>query len=125
MSEFDLAAANIRQGMRDEKAFVAALAIRLERALLNRVSVKYAFSLFKKERQVSSITVRLVEHEFILNYHHAKGVTTHIGQFVRGIRLNQTSVNIDQWLKHLTQHLGNFSEQSGEGFAELEKFLMS
>ncbi len=68
INNFDLAAAEWRRQSVDEKAYIEALAVRLQKALPNLVTIDRYFSLFSKNPPIRCITVRFDEAEYQLTY---------------------------------------------------------
>jgi len=125
MSELDYVAADLRLHQMDEKAFVEALAVRLEEALSRNVTVTRSSQLFKKEKNVASIKIELVDYHYSLEYHPKNGIVTTIDKIVRNIKLSSKRYTIDEWLQYLTLHVKKCANLESVGMAELEKFLMS
>lgn len=122
---FDLTAAAWRHSMADEKAFVGALATRLEKALPQMTQVEREHKLFSDEHPVREIRVSFETTEYRLSFDKRHGIVTEKAKVVRGIRLKTDAVEFVEWLSQLSAELTEYARQHEHLREDLEKFLMS
>lgn len=122
---FDLSAAQWRKSIADERAFVEALAVRLEQALPGMVTVTRHFAFFAKDKRVQSIVVRLgdAEYELLQEKGHG-GIRTQKGKVVRGVRLKTDELPFSGWLSELSAEIQRYSEEHQDTRETLEHFLL-
>ncbi|WP_054968260.1 hypothetical protein [Alicyclobacillus ferrooxydans] len=122
---FDLSAAQWRKSIADERAFVEALAVRLEQALPGMVTVTRHFAFFSKDKRVESVVVRLgdAEYELLQEKNHA-GIRTRKGKVVRGVRLKSDELPFTEWLRELSAEIQRYSEEHQDTRETLERFLL-
>jgi len=120
---FDLSAAQWRISATDEKAFIEALAVRLEQALPDLVEVTRSHTLFSKVSPVKTIQVRFDTVEYRLQNQH--GFSTEKAKVVRGIVLKTDAVAFSEWLTDLSSSLEFHAQQHADAREAMERFLMS
>jgi hypothetical protein len=122
---FDLSAAQWRKSATDERAFVEALAIRLQQALPGMVTITRHFAFFAKDKRVHTIEVRLLNVEYELVQEKGAGVLrTSKGKVVHGVRLKSDELPFTDWLNHLSQDLEEYSNEHQDTRETLERFLL-
>lgn len=122
---FDLAAADWRRSLTDEKSFVEALATRLSQALPEKTRVERERHLFSKEEVVRSIAVAFDRNEYMLHFEKRHGVRTERAVVVRGIRLKTEPLEFSQWLSALSTEITEYANSHMHLRSVLEQFLMS
>lgn len=122
---FDLSAAQWRKSATDERAFIEALAVRLEQALPGLVTITRHFSLFGKMKPVHTIVVKLGDVEYELVQDKGPGtVRTSKGKIVRGVRLHSEELPFTEWLDSLSEDLDDYSTAHQDTRETLERFLL-
>jgi len=124
-TSFDLSAAEWRVSFSDEKAFVQALAVRLEQALPGCVTVVRDSGWFSKEHRVNKIEVCLDEWVYRLLFNAKQGVTTERAKAIRGITLKTERVSFAPWLDSLSESLEAYAAAHAEAREVMHRFLMS
>ncbi len=122
---FDLHAAWIRRAQTDLRAFLEALATRLEGALPGHVEVeRKRDGLFTASRHVTAITVRTDGGRYILE---AQGPDIHTARQheVRGVVLKSETLPLDQWLTALEEELTRLAGTLQGARGVLQDFLTS
>ena len=113
--QFELLASSLRADTGDMKAFVEALAVKLEGALPQRARVeRKGDGLFSRTKHVYRIAVELGEDRYEM-IHSAGQIQATVGKAVRGIVLKTEHVSVDDWIDELSRELtleANRSEQS-------------
>ncbi|QQE79008.1 hypothetical protein [Alicyclobacillus sp. SO9] len=121
---FDLSAAQWRRSVQDEHTFVEALAVRLEQALPELVTVTRHFTLFSKDRRVHTISVRLGNADYELVQEKGRGIQTKKGKVVRGVRLKSDEIPFSEWLAELSKDLEAHAQMHEETRETMEHFLL-
>jgi len=113
--QFELLASSLRADTGDMKAFIEALAVKLEGALPQRARVeRKADGLFSRTKHVQRISVELGENRYEI-MHAAGQIQSTVGKAVRGIVLKTEHLSLDDWIDQLSRELtveANRSEQS-------------
>jgi len=113
--QFELLASSLRADTGDMKAFIEALAVKLEGALPQRARVeRKADGLFSRTKHVQRISVELGENRYEI-MHAAGRIQATVGKAVRGIVLKTEHLSLDDWIDQLSRELtveANRSEQS-------------
>ncbi len=113
--QFELLASSLRADTGDMKAFIEALAVKLEGALPQRARVeRKADGLFSRTKHVQRISVELGENRYEI-MHAAGQIQATVGKAVRGIVLKTEHLSLDDWIDQLSRELtveANRSEQS-------------
>ncbi|WDL97878.1 hypothetical protein [Alicyclobacillus sp. ALC3] len=125
MSEFDLGAASWRRGLTDEKAYVEALATRLEKALPGQTTIEREHRLFSNEQAIRLIEIRLETHTYRLHFDKRRGMSTERAKVVRGIALKTEPISFSEWLAGVSQELEELAELHEEARSAIERFLFS
>lgn len=119
-SDFDLLAASLRADATDMRAFVEALAAKLEASFPERTRVERGG--FLGGKRVRKIECELGEDRYVVE--HADGrVTTRRSKVVRGIALKNEELPIAEWIDALSRELVGEAGRSEQGRAALERLL--
>ena len=122
---FDLAAAWSRRAGGDMKAFMAALAARLEPALPGRIGIeRRRDGLFSAASHVSGIAVRFDDAVLTLALDHGSLRATR-AKMVRGVTIKSEEVPVPAWLDDVVGRTRALGTGAGEAHAVLHDFLMS
>jgi len=121
--EFDIEAALLRRSQGDLRAFMEALAVRLEGALPQQVSVeRRRDGLLSKTSHVARIEVRADKAIYSLTL--IKGVLAATkAKVVRGVVISTASVTAAVWLGEVRAEVSALAEQSGAAADILHDFL--
>ena len=121
--EFDLEAAVLRRSQVDLQAFMEALAVRLEGALPQQVSVdRRRDSLLSKTTHVARIEVRTEKAIYTLTL--LKGVLAATrAKVVRSVVISTSSVTAAAWLSDVRAEVSSLAQQSGAAADILHDFL--
>lgn len=122
---FDLSAAAWRHAVGDEKAYVHALAVRLEQALPNLTRIERQRSWFSKEDTIRSIEVTFDEVVFRLGFDKRTGIHAEKSKVVRGIRLKTDLVDFSTWIDDLSRELSEYAALHQQARDVMERFLLS
>jgi hypothetical protein len=123
--DFDLHAAWLRRAKGDMKAFVEALAARLESALPESVEVeRRRDGLFSKTSHVAKIVIHfetsLLTLELDRGRLHAKRA-----KVVRGVTISSDVVTVPAWLEEVVHHTRASGEDANATHGVLHDFLLS
>ena len=117
---FDLLAASLRADATDVRAFVEALARKLELSFPERCRIERAGLLGKK--RVRRIAVQLGENRYQLD--HEDGVlAVRRSSVVRGISLKSEELSLEEWIDQLSAQLVAEADQSERGREALQRLL--
>jgi hypothetical protein len=120
---FDINAAVLRHSEHDIKAFLAALATRLETALPGRVRVdRKRDGLFSSTRHVWRIRIDHPDAIFTLTFDKAGLVATRAKQ-VHGVTISTATLAVPRWLAELNEMVATIADQSAEAGDVLHGFL--
>ena len=121
--EFDLEAAVLRRSQVDLRAFMEALAVRLEGALPQQVSVeRRRDGLLSKTSHVAGIEVRTEKAIYTLTL--LKGVLTATrAKVVRDVVISTSSVTAAVWLGEVRAEVSSLAQKSGDAADILHDFL--
>lgn len=122
--QVDLLAASLRADTTDLKAFLEALAVKLEGAMPDQTVVTRQNRLFSKEHPVREILITLDEYQYRLSHQERGPLFAQRAKVVRGIVLKTDQFSIDQWISELAESLARQAEQSFSARAALERFLL-
>jgi len=122
VSDFDLLASSLRADATDLRAFVEALATKLEGAFGERTHVER--SGFLGPKRVRRIAVRLGDDEFSLR-HEDEHVDCGRRTVVRGIALKNEELPLDAWIEELSRGLVDAASETERGRAALQRMLES
>ncbi len=121
--DFDLEAAWLRRAQGDLKAFMEALAVRLEGALPQHVTVeRVRDGLLSKTSHVARIAVRTESATYSLSF--IKGVIAATkAKVVRGVVISTAAIPVPAWLAEIRTAASNMAEQAGGAADVLHDFL--
>lgn len=123
--QVDLFAASLRADMTDLKAFMEALATKLEGALPMQTTVTRQSSLFSREHPVKEIAVTFGDFQYRLTRERQGGpLIAQRAKVVRGIVLKTEQIPVEQWVDELAQLLAQEAERSMQARMALERFLL-
>lgn len=118
--DFDLLAASLRADASDLRAFVEALAAKLEASFPERTHVDRG-GLFGNKR-VRRVGVELGECRFELDHDDGR-IQCRRRTVVRGVSLKSDELELDAWIDDLSQRLVEEAGRSERGRAALERML--
>ncbi len=125
INSFDLHAAWVRRAQTDLKAFIEALAGKLEQSLPGHVEVeRKRDALFSTQRHVSRISISTGGGRYTLIAQNAQVDTTRQHE-VRGIVVRTEAMTISDWLNALQKDLEQLSGSVTDASRVLQEFLMS
>jgi hypothetical protein len=122
-SDFDLDAAWLRRWGGDLRAFMEALAVRMEGALPGRVEVeRRRDGLFSKTSHVRRIAVRgeTAIHELVLNN---GALTATRRKLVRGVVISSADQSLPDWLREVGEEVSGLARDAAAADAALHDFL--
>lgn len=122
--QVDMLAASLRADATDLKAFMEALANKLEGALPSSTVVTRQNKLFAREHPVKEVVVMLGDYQYRIFYEPPKPLLTLRAKTVRGIVLKTEQLRMDQWIDALAGDLAQEAMQSAQAHAALERFLL-
>jgi len=120
----ELFAASLRADSTDVKAFLEALATKLEGSLPNQTIVTRHSGLFSREHPVKEITVTLGEYQYRISRERQGPLVALRAKVVRGIVLKTEQLPVEQWIDELAGALAQTAAQSAQARAALERFLI-
>ena len=120
----EMFAASLRADSTDVKAFLEALASKLEGSLPNQTIVTRHSGLFSREHPVKEITVTLGEYQYRIGRERQGPPVALRAKVVRGIVLKTEQLPIEQWIDELATALAQTAAQSAQARAALERFLI-
>ncbi len=118
--DFDLLASSLRADTRDVKAFVEALAAKLEGSFPERVRVERS-GMFGGKR-VRRVTVELGDDRYELDHDDGR-VECRRRNVVRGIALKNQELALDEWIDELSRGLVEEAGRTERGRVALERLL--
>ena len=120
---FEILASSLRADTGDLKAFVEALATKLEGALPAQTTVqRKSEGLFSKTKRVHHISVDMGDQRFDLTARGAQVEATRC-KSVRGIVLKTEPVPLDEWIDDLSRHLTEAAQRSEQARLALQRLL--
>ena len=120
----EMFAASLRADSTDVKAFLEALAAKLEGSLPNQTVVTRHSGLFSREHPVKEITVTLGEYQYRISRERQGPLVALRAKVVRGIVLKTEQLPVEQWIDELADALAQTAAQSAQARAALERFLI-
>ena len=122
---FELLAASLRADETDARAFLAALAIKLEGALPAQTRVERARDgLFKGTTHVERITVELGGFRYVLSTGKRGGLEASRAKVVGGVVIKTEGLGVEAWIDALARDLAAYAESSASARAALERLVM-
>jgi len=122
--QVEMFAASLRADTTDLKAFLEALAAKLEGSLPNQTQVMRQSSLFSREHPVKEIAVTLGDSQYRIVRERQGPIMTSRTKVVRGIVLKSDQIPMEQWIEELATGLAQESTRSAQARAALERFLL-
>jgi hypothetical protein len=122
--QVEMLAASLRADSADVKAFLEALANKLQGALPNQTSVTRHSSLFSREHPVKEIMVTLGDDQYRIARERQGPLMASRAKVVRGIVLKTDQIPVEQWIEELAEGLALEAARSAQALAALEKFLL-
>ena len=120
----ELFAASMRADNTDIKAFLGALAVKLEGSLPEHTKVTRQGSLFSREHPVKEVKILLGEYEYRIGRERQGPLVAVRAKVVRGIVLKTEQISVEQWIEELSEALARVAAQSAQARAALERFLI-
>jgi hypothetical protein len=121
--EFDLDAAWLRRSENDQRAFLEALAARLEGAMPGRVTVeRHKDGLFGKTAHVRRITVQGERAGYELAFGRGQLSATR-SKVVRGVVISSAPVKVSEWLAGVREEVHALADQAIAANDVLQGFL--
>src|SRR5205085_591215 len=120
----ELFAASLRADITDVKAFLEALASKLEGSLPTQTVVTRQSGLFSREHPVKEIAVTLGEYQYRISRERQGALVALRAKVVRGIVLKTEQLPMEQWIEDLAGALAETAAQSAQARAALERFLI-
>jgi hypothetical protein len=122
--QVELLAASLRADTTDLKAFLEALAVKLEGSLPNQTQVTRQSSLFSREHPVKEIAVTMGDYQYRIAREGKGPLVTLRAKVVRGIVLKTEPIPMEQWIEELAEGLAQESARSTQARTALERFLL-
>ena len=121
--QVEMFAASLRADSTDIRAFLEALAVKLEGSLPNQTQVKRHRSIFSREHPVNEIVVTLGDYQYRIMRERQSPLITFRTKVVRGIVLKTDQIPMDQWIEELAESLAREAAQSALAHRALVRFL--
>jgi hypothetical protein len=122
--QVEMFAASMRSSSTDLKAFMEALATKLEGSLPTQTVVTRQSSIFSREHPVKEIAVTLGDYQYRIGRERQGPLITQRVKIVRGIALKTDQVPMDQWINELATLLAQEAARSEQARTSLERFLL-
>ena len=122
--QVELFAASLRADSTDIKAFMEALAVKLQGSLPSQTTVARQSGFFAKEHPVREITVTLGDYQYRIAREKQGPIITQRAKVVRGIVLKTDQIPLEQWINELAASLAEEASNSASAHAALERFLL-
>lgn len=120
---FDLDAAILRRNEQDMRAFLSALATRLDSALPGRVTVdRKRDGLFASTTHVVRIEVMTDDAAYVIALDRA-GVQTTRAKVVRGVTISNAAISATVWMDGVRAAVAKLSNAADEASGVIGKFL--
>jgi len=124
-AEFDMNAAWLRRANGDMKAFMQALAVRLEDALPDRVEVeRKRDGFFSRESHAVRIAVAFDSCLYTLLLEHGR-LHARRAKIVHGVSLSSDDITVPDWFAALNREVGVVGQEAGDAHSVIHDFLMS
>jgi hypothetical protein len=121
--DLDALAATLRADAADMRAFLPAIAVRLEEAFPDRCQVKRKRKgMLSGERVVDSVSVAFGDEVYRLGYE-GKQVTASRVKVVRGITLKSEPLAVETWIGDLVAELNSVAADTEAGRIALQNLL--
>ena len=123
---FDMVAASIRADASDTETFFRVLVSKMSDALGDRVTVKRAGGLLKRDRPVTGIEMDLTNSGagIVLTAHREhEAITCTVARRVGGIALSTKQVSTPEWIEELVSALAEQAKRSQQTWSALHGML--
>jgi hypothetical protein len=122
--QMEILAASLRADTTDLKAFLEALAVKLEGSLPNHTMVTRHSSIFSREHPVKEINVTLGDYQYRISRERQGPIITQRAKVVRGIVLKTDQIPLEQWIEELAAALAEVAASNSQARMALERFLL-
>ena len=123
--DFDLVAASLRAETTDTRAFVEALAVKLEQALPQETVVDRRSKKFlSREKVVRKIDVGVGDSRYVLSVDDRGNAEARRATAVRGIVLKSEELEMNAWIEGLARDLTAHATATEQGRLALERLLI-
>jgi len=121
--QVEMFAASLRADSTDTRAFLEALAVKLEGSLPSQTQVIRQRSIFSREHPVKEIVVTLGDYQYRVIRERQSPLITFRTKVVRGIALKTDQIPMEQWIEELAESLAREAAQSAQAHIALARFL--
>ncbi len=123
LDPFDLDAAILRKSEGDLRAFMSALATRLDTALPNRVKIdKKRDGLFSSSSHVVRIGITTDTAAYSISLDSA-GIRTSRAKIVRGVSISSSDIPVTEWMSDVRAAVTKLSGAAGDASDVIGNFL--
>jgi hypothetical protein len=122
--DFDIQAAWLRRATSDAESNLKALALRLQEALPQLVTVQSSKSLFSRSSRITGVSIELGEKRYVLEIAGGK-LKASVVMVVRGITLNTKTIDPAEWFARLAEETKAATDQAKALSQSLAAFMAS
>lgn len=122
--DFDIQAAWLRRATSDAESNLKALALRLQEALPQLVTVQSSKSLFSRSAKITGVSIELGEKRYVLEIAGGK-LKASVVMVVRGITLNTKTIDPAEWFVRLAEETKAATDQAKALSQSLAAFMAS
>ena len=122
--QVEMLAASLRADSTDLKAFMEALATKLEGSLPNQTMVTRQSGWFSREHPVKEVAVSLGDYQYRIGRERQGPLMTQRAKVVRGIVLKTDAIPMEQWIEEVAEQLAQEASRSAQSRTALERFLL-
>jgi hypothetical protein len=122
--QMEMLAASLRADTTDLKAFMEALAVKLQGSLPNLTTVTRQSGMFSREHPVKELTVNLGDYQYRISRERQGPLSTQRAKVVRGIVLKTDQIPFEVWIEELAASLAEVAASSSQARIALERFLL-
>lgn len=122
--QMELFAASLRADATDVKAFLEALAAKLQGALPQQTTVTRHSGLFAREHPVKSVELTLGDYHYSISRERQGPLLARRAKIVRGIVLKNDQLTVEQWIEELATALAATAASSAQARDALHRFLI-
>ncbi len=123
--QMEILAASLRADTTDLKAFLEALAVKLQGSLPNSTTITRHSGIFSREHPVKDITVNLGDYQYRISRERQGPIVTQRAKVVRGIVLKTDQIPLEVWIEDLAASLAEVAASNSQARVALERFLLS
>jgi hypothetical protein len=123
--QMEILAASLRADTTDLKAFLEALAVKLQGSLPNSTTITRHSGIFSREHPVKDITVNLGDYQYRISRERQGPIVTQRAKVVRGIVLKTDQIPLEVWIEDLAASLAEVAASNSQARMALERFLLS